>query len=228
MWILIVVLFILSFLASSIRLSLNQSVLTSMAISFGAAFLVFISHPFSIQINMQALLDMLQTYPVFSSLCILLIFECVLFLLLSSRMIDSFFHSTINWFDAIALYCPSVILLAGMFILQNYLFHINTEYSFALVALACSFGFFVCLTLAVFVFRYLLSDWMQRFNIVILIVFLQLIIAMYLPLILSGLRVQQTHLEPDWISTLTFLTLLLTCGWIGYRLSGYRWRRSNP
>lgn len=225
MWIPLSLLFVLSFVSTSIRLSLSGFPASALLIPLAFSLGVFALYPAAAQINIQALEALLQSYSTFSSFCTLLILEGTLLILLTSHLIRAHFSASFKWYDTAFMLCPSLTTFAGAFVLQNYIFHMDTRLSFLTASALFSFGFFCVFTLLVFLLRFVLRDWIFRLHLGILLTYVQLIIAMYLPLLLTEVRVHQSHLGVDGVSIAAFFFIFFLFCCVGYTLPRIRWRR---
>ncbi|NCU31724.1 MAG: hypothetical protein EOM23_02045 [Candidatus Moranbacteria bacterium] len=173
--------------------------------------------PYAVRINLKDISMMLNSSDVVSLLCTFQIIESVIFLLLSLYLIRSHYRTSSRWFEWIIPYVPSGIFMTGLFVSEVYLFNTLNDMSFGMTALIFAMGVFALLIINAFAIRILLPSWGFRMEMKVIISFFQIMLGMFLPLILMGLKIQGTQLQVSFArSVLVWIGLLgvFICGHI--------------
>lgn len=111
---------------------------------------------------------------------------------------------------------PSGVFLLGIFFIQTYFLNRGWGLAFYQSALIYSAGLFIILWPAAVGIRKLFLNWEWRIELKIMLSFLQIVLAMFLPLLLMGLRTQPVQLGIDIKATLTTFSAMALIMFIGY------------
>jgi hypothetical protein len=145
---------------------------------------------------------------------------CLALLLIRSR------YETRNGWAVRALFLfPAFSLLGGGLGLQRFLFHTTTGWDFARLALGVSTALALLVWAASLVARAVLRHWEWRLELVVILSFLQLILAMFLPMLVVGLKVDQTQWKVEFVPTVLALSgfsMVVALGFLLKRLMGVR------
>jgi len=189
MWIFIFLLCLIGTVLTLVRTSLLERkgmvLLPAAAIALASLGAI----PWAVRINTQELSHHLGRIDVLNGLCTLLVIESLATLLLSARLMKQHAMHRPMGLTTLAALCPSSASLAGIFVLMVLLFNGITGRSYMVIGGLYSVG--VCLALAAgaFLVRYLVSFWHVRLEMILVLSFVQLVFAMFLPLVARGFAV---------------------------------------
>ncbi|MBS9774679.1 MAG: hypothetical protein KGV59_05930 [Tenacibaculum sp.] len=163
---------------------------------------------FSISQNNETLSWLLKQNNLISGIAILLIFESILIIFLTIIQIKSYYNLKFpklwKWISVI----PSVQLIIAFIFLQTYCFLKINGYSFKILALILFLCNILILWILTFSTQKLIKKWENRAELQAIIALFQLLMAMFLPLIAKGQKVNFTQISIDYLS-IAFLTLLI-------------------
>lgn len=216
MWIFLIILFTLSCVQVAVNLSLFTGKRSILLFCFSAALVSFLMFPFSIQLNFQKLALTLNDFNVLALVCTYQIVESILVMILSLTFIRA--HYKEKTFPAAKAFplLPPGVFLAGIFFGQTYLFNVIDNVRFYLQALSLSLLIGVILFLSTVILKKLFLGWEWRMELKIILSFSQIILAMFLPLLLMGLKIQGTQLRVDIKTTLISLLSLILIVFTGF------------
>ncbi|MCD4779524.1 MAG: hypothetical protein K8S27_03100 [Candidatus Omnitrophica bacterium] len=103
---------------------------------------------------------------------------------------------------------PSGVFLVGAFLGETYLFNVIDHMRFYVLALLFSSSIAVVLFANAIALRRLFSGWEWRMELKIVLSFFQIIVAMFLPLLLMGLKIHGTQLQVEIKTTMISLASL--------------------
>ncbi|NLR91475.1 hypothetical protein [Flammeovirga agarivorans] len=211
MWIFI---FIFFAIASAFTV-LNLSVAESKKVFFTTISILMIVnliyYPYSVEVTNQTLSNLLGRSDLVSFIALVQIFESILLIGLFVLQIKGHYKKRakkiISWFTIF----PSFIFLMGLFFLQSYCFINIEEYPFLLIAFAFALGVGVLLYLAVAFVKFILPEWDLRAELKMLTSLLQILLAMFLPLIVKGVQVPFSNLvvevQPILVAGITVISV---------------------
>jgi hypothetical protein len=181
--------------------------------AFVTALVGIVAIPWATRINMQGLTRFLNRLDVLNNLCTVLVIESIFMLLaLAHLMKQHVAHGRISLTRICAL-APSPACLVGVFLLLVFLCNSITGHSYLSIGCAYSLGVFVVLGSGSLLVRRLVTAWYARLEILLVLSFVQLILAMFLPLVARGLAVP-THASDHSLRALV-LTVALSLGFAG-------------
>ena len=172
--------------------------------------------PFSIRINFKTLVSLFNNPDILALACTYQIVESIILMLSAIARIKAHCGEKTIFAARVVSRLPAGIFLVGIFFAETYFFNVVDCNGFWGLALLFSLGtagtFFVCgISL-----RKLLPDWEWRMELSIVLSFFQIVVAMSLPLLLMGLKVQGTQFGTDAfgrvIMTWGFLLLIVFTG----------------
>lgn len=215
----LVILFILGFFHTAINLSLFRR--KRNIAWFGLIFstLIFVVFPLSIRLNVEVLIGFIGSFHTLSTICTYQIVESVAIMLLSILLIKDHYTGSQRSIVKILSLMPSVVFIIGIFFIQIYILS-KWRLTFYQSALIYSAALFIILWLTAVGIRKLFLDWEWRIELKIMLSFLQIVLAMFLPLLLLGLRTNEVQLGIDLkVILITFLamTFIVVIGYVQKR-----------
>lgn len=189
MWLFICLLCFLGTLLTLVKFSLLERKRFTPALALCTAIIVCLSIPWALRINMQGLTRFLNHLDVLNNLCALLVIESIALLLVTAHLMKQHLdHRVFSLAKGIAL-LPSSACITGLFVAMVFLFNQITGRSYSLIGFALGIGGFVGLCLGALLIRFCIKTWAARLEILLVLSFVQLVLAMFLPLLARGLAV---------------------------------------
>lgn len=216
MWLFLIILFVLGFLHTAVNLSLFKRVRYIAFFSFVLSAIIFCLFPFSVRWNIQRLDQLIGNFNTLSFVCTYQIIESIIFMLLSIVLIKNHHSGGQSPVSHLFSVSPSGVFLAGTFFLQAFAFTETSHYPFWLIALLLSLTLLIILSMTALIIRKLLSRGAWRIEIKIILSFLQIVLAMFLPLIVVGMKSSRTQLTVDVKATCIVFAIFLVIASIGY------------
>jgi len=189
MWVFITLLCLIGALLTLIRVSLCERKKGPPAMLAGLIVLNLCSLPWATRINMQGLTRFLNRLDVLNNLCTVLVIESILMLLLLAYLMKQHAERKSASVLGVASLAPSPACLAGIFVLMVYLFNSISGHSYWLIGGLYNLGLLVALGGGSVLLRRVLSAWSARLEVMLILSFVQLVLAMFLPLVARGLTV---------------------------------------
>lgn len=200
MWIFACILFALGFMITAFKLSLAKKRRSGFIVALAVALLPLSFFPQAIRINMLQVTVFLGDYATLSSLCTVLILESVIFMWLFVHLMESHYASREMACKKIAAAFPSMGFLAGLLVIQIFLFNLLNGWAFWMVAGVYSAVVFLCVGIGTIAVRIVLRRDIWRLEALLVLIFLQLAMSMFLPMIVAGLQVPDTPFRADRFS----------------------------
>ncbi|MEA3328586.1 MAG: hypothetical protein U9Q08_02460 [Candidatus Omnitrophota bacterium] len=222
MWLFLIILFMLGFLHTTINLSLLGKKRYVIGFNAALAAVSFFLFPFAARLNIQMLDRFVGNFNRLSSICAYQIIESILIMLLSLLLIKDHYAGRQKMSSRFLSLLPSGIFLAGVFFLQTYLFNVIEKFQFYFIALILSLTLFGVLILSALGIRRLFPKWEWRIELKIILSFLQILLSMFLPLIIIGMKIGHTQLQVDVKAAVITLAAMLIVVSAGYYKSNYR------
>ncbi|MBI1976012.1 MAG: hypothetical protein HYS56_00715 [Candidatus Omnitrophica bacterium] len=213
MWLFLGILFILGFIHTvhSISLLAKKRHQLIYAALVSAAILMFF--PLSAKMNLQTAFQFLSDFNALSAACAFQAFESIGMMLLSFLLIKSRYAGRNRMMTQSLVLAPSGIFLAGLFLMQTSLFHAIERISFFLIALGFAVGVFTVLILSAAALDKWIKVWEWKMESKIALSFLQILLAAFLPLVIVGANIGQSHFEiPVKQTMVVLLTMTGFCG----------------
>jgi hypothetical protein len=225
MWIFLLVIFFLSCLHQAMNLSLYGKTRNILYFCLFIAAVGLAMFRFSIRINFMSIAALLNDANGLALACTCQIIESAIFMLAVFAQIRAHYEDKTAFSANLVGLLPSGIFLVGVFFSETYLFNIVNDMRFVGLALVFSAALAGALFIAGFSLRKLIPRWEWRMELKIILSFLQIVLAMCLPLLLMGLKIQGTQLKVEEFGPVFtawgFLALIVMMGLCG-RL---RWQR---
>ncbi|MCC6758590.1 MAG: hypothetical protein IT395_03065 [Candidatus Omnitrophica bacterium] len=219
MWLFLGILFLFGGLHTVNNISLinkRRYQLICCAFISAAAFILF---PILTKINIQAVDRGLSDFNVLSMVCTFQVFESMAAMLISLLLIKNHYNGQNRMRIHYLALLPSGVFLAGLSLIQMYLFHGIEGIHFVWIALGFAGSLFVILGLSVAVLNKLERVWEWKIESKIILAFLQILLAMFLPLIIVGMNIGESHFKIYFGQTLA--TFLFMLGLVG---TGFLWQ----
>jgi hypothetical protein len=208
MWLFLILIFFLSYMYLAISISLFERKRATLFYSLIIGFMGFVLFPYATQVSLSNVRMALNDHNFVSLICVLQIIESAIFLILSLLLIRAHYKGSSRVAERMIPYIPSGIFFAGMFMFETYLFNMVSGMSFGTISLLFSASIFVLLFTSALIIRKLIHSWEIRMEIRVILSFFQIMLGMFLPLILMGLKVRGTQLQVQVIeSVLTWIGL---------------------
>lgn len=199
----------LGFLHTSVNFSLLRKKRYIAVFSSVLAVISFSFFPLAVRLNIQTVNRFMSSFNVLSFVCTYQIIESILFMLLAVLLIKDHYAGRQKPGSKFFSLLPSGIFLTGIFFLQTFLFNIPGKFQFYLIALILSLALFAILWLSALGIRRLFPGWKWRIELKIILSFLQVLLAMFLPLIITGMKMGHTQLQVDIKATVITLAAML-------------------
>lgn len=195
MWLFLILIFSLSYMYSAISISLFEKKRAALVYSLILGLVGFVFFPYAARVSLSEVNAALNDRDFVFSVCILQIIESSVFLVLSSFLIRAHYKRSTRFVEKIVPYVPSGIFMAGVLMLQTYIFNRVSGMNFATVSLLFSASVFILLFSGALITRKLMRTWEMRMELRVILSFFQIMLGMFLPLILIGLKVQGTQIR---------------------------------
>ena len=219
MWIFPCILFTLGLLITIIKLSLAVKMRNSMIVVLVAAFLPLPFFPLTVRINMADITALLGDYGVLSTLCTIFIGEAIISMWLFINLMKfDYLRENAGWKRVISIF-PAAGFLIGLIVIQIFLFNFMDGRAFWIIAGSYSAIIFFSVCLGMLFVRWIFQRGIFRLEALLVLLFFQLVLSMFLPMIIAGIEVSETHFQVDLfsIAVTTGCVIILISG--GYLLS---------
>ena len=221
MWIFVFLLFTLGFFITLIKLSLAVKFRTGIVLAFFAAVLPLSFFPLAVRVNTAIITALLGDYGVTSSLCTFFICEAVILMCLFPALFQEKSFARMGRIKKLLFLFPSPGFILGLAVIQILLYNYMNGRSFVVIAFAYSILVFFSFCVGLITFHYVVRREYIRLEILLSLVFFELVFSMFLPMIATGLEVPKSHFTIDPFSifvTITSAVFLFICG---YMLPGF-------
>lgn len=229
MWILLSILFVMGFIHTACNISLLTEIRYRISYSFLIFLGIFILFRWSTMLNIQQVDQFLSGFSTLSSTCVFQVAEGLMIMFVSLLLIRSHYQTlTSSWFQKIASYialAPSGIFLVGLFLVQTYAFNVIEDTPFYQIALGLAIVGFLILMIVSTAIASLIRSWESRVELKIVLSFLQVLLAMFLPIIVTGNKLQESHFVFELSQTLITIMLLLSVIFSGLYWHRFKLRR---
>jgi len=221
MWLFLILLFILGWLHSMVNLSLLKKRKSIFIFALGLSAISFGLFPLAIKINVQTINQAMHDANILSLACTYQIIEALAVMLLALVLIKSHYGGKAAVIPESSALFPSGIFLGGVFISQVYFFNVIHDVSFPIAALIFSLLILAIMGTSSWGIRKLISSWAWRVEIKILLSFFQMILAMFIPLVLAGMRTNaQGYKINTWAAIITLACMMIPVI-LGFSLKRY-------
>ncbi len=200
MWIFPCILFTLGLLITIIKLSLAVKMRNSIAVALAAAFLPLPFFPLTVRINMADITALLGDYGVLSTLCTIFIGEAIISMWLFVNLMKfDYLRENAGWKRVISVF-PAAGFLIGLVVIQIFLFNFMNGRAFLMIAGSYSAIIFFSVCLGMLFVRRIFRRGIFRLESLLVLLFFQLILSMFLPMIVAGIEVPETHFQVELFS----------------------------
>lgn len=223
MWLFVAIFFGIACCYTVINLSLADKSLT---LWFGIALLALcsvIAYPFSLDMTNHTLKDWLQKETTISSIALIQIFESIALIFVSITQIKSHYNTKQNKYLSWVSIMPSIVFVIGIFFLQSFLFLNVERLSYARLGFFFMLGLVIILFFLSLLFKTLLRQWAIRAELKLLLSLFQILLAMFLPLVLTGYKISFSNLEIDKLAIEMAFGIMIPIIVIGF----YTYYRKN-
>lgn len=209
MWLFLGILFLFGGLHTVNNISLLSKRRYQLAYCALISMAVFMFFPFAAKVNIQAINRALSDFKMLSVVCTFQVFESMALMLISLFLIRNHYDGQTRGAVQYLALLPSGVFLAGLLLIQMYLFHRIVGASFSLVAFGFAIVIFIVLGLSTLALNKLERIWEWKMESKITLSFLQIILAMFLPLIIVGGNIGESHFRFQLGQTLAVLLFIL-------------------
>ncbi len=227
MWFFLTCIFAINIIGMSIRFSLYSRWYCSILAVVAVIIAVGGAYPFAIRLNIQDISTFMNNYNTLANICVIMIFESIsIFLLITHLLRSHFQNKAITWGKCIVLF-PSLSGIVGLFI--GLVFVLNNVSGWQLGLLT-----FVILTIVLTVLsvlqlfmRFIITSWQGRFDLVLILAFIQIVIAMFLPLVIGGMNVahaDQQHTGQDFFISISCFVVIAIIAFCTRKIINNFWR----
>ena len=209
----------------SIRFSLYESWQNCVVAIVAVIAVLALSYPVAVRLNLQDVSAFMNDYNSLMNVCVVIIIEAVSLLLLVARLLKSHFNNkVVTWSKAIVLF-PSISGMIGLFVGLVYMLNCISGWQLGLLAFVSLAVVLVALLLLQVLFRFIAASWRFRLDMVLVLAFIQIIIAMFLPLVVNGMgkiNINVHNLGRDFIFCfLAFVSIGLISYLIRFSINKY-------
>ncbi|NQX84581.1 MAG: hypothetical protein HRT67_01430 [Flavobacteriaceae bacterium] len=173
-------------------------------------------YKFSLSQNNQTLDWLIQQENLVSAIAIVLTFEAILIVFLTILQIKSYYKMTTpsiwKWISVI----PYFQLIVALVFFQTFVFLKISGYAFPLLSLGCFASSIIILSLLTFGIQISIKKWSHRAEMQALLALFQLLLAMFLPLIARGQKVNFTQITVDYAAIAILIFIVGILGLVGY------------
>lgn len=210
------VFFIFSVVHILIKWSLSTSK-TQIVIQIGiSAVLCLAFYPISLNLTQDQWMHFLTQKNSITSVAIVQILESISMLILCVHTLKGkVLHKKNNWLSIIE-YVPSVVFIGGLFFLQLTIFTVFNGYDYAYLNGFYIGGLILFSVSGIAFLRFVLPEWEFRTELSFMVSLLQLLVAMFLPLIVQEISVPYSQFVVDYNSILVTGTVFFVFLGIGF------------
>lgn len=225
----LVLLLFLSILAighTMLTLSLYENKVLLWSVVGVIAISVLVMLPLSMKVNTLTMMAWVQSKEVLLSICTFQIVESMAVMFLTIRMMrNHFLHRDQGKILTNGILFPNGLVFVFLFVGLGGLLHVAHQWSYWLIALMMSAAVVVVLFLSVIFLRMVFQQWIGRLEMKIIINFFQILVAMFIPLMLTGTEMREQVFEIEWIKSslvLMGMMLFVISGWFMHKLAKER------
>jgi len=149
---------------------------------------------------------------------VLLVIEALVVLLLGLQIMRLHYEDQRLTMAKLIGLSPSLFLIAGLVFTLVYGLNAVHGAPFLAVGVGCSLSAFVCLLAVSFLLRRAIRPWVVRLELLVVLCFGQLLLAMSLPLLIGGAPLPGETVRPDWVATVVLGAVAVTGALAGYGL----------
>ncbi len=217
MWLILMVLFMTGFVLAVLKLSLMKGVwwIPAGIITAGAPMLF---RNMTVRLNIQDVEALLGDYGFITTVSTVVILESLVLLLFSVSLMSDHFSERKNRLWPKLIFLPSLAVITGLVLFQVLLFNMISGKTYLSLAAYEAAAIAVLFTLGWAFALLIMRDWLQRLELTVVFAFLQLIIAMFIPIIAAGLEMPVSNFEIHTGSILFTFFVLLSTASAGYFL----------
>ena len=211
----LLIFFLFSFLTTIFNLSMLEKKRQKL-IAFALVFLFcWGTYPFAIHQTNQTFNQVIKNPQLISSVAVVQIIESILLVVLAFNRIGGRFKQQSKWGLNLLTILPSMVFLGGLFFLQIAAFLTIGNTSFE--AIATIFSLVILFLVLIFTtgIRQFIPSWEVRTELKIMLSFLQIIFAMFLPLIVNEIKVPYTNLVIEYRSIIVLFSALIFFFFLG-------------
>lgn len=197
----LLIIYSISFLATALGISLFTKRPGGIIGGFVASMAIFIAYPFCLGVSAQQISSMLGDYALLNDICLIAIIESTVTIFLGTKLIRSHYkkEKRTSWiqvwrFPSFVLFILNGLLLVRFFYTFSGIPYFRIAVIFALI-------FFLILMAVSEILRWSFRNWDFRIELKSLIAFLQIILAMFLPLLVAPVAVSSNALLIDLSAT---------------------------
>ncbi len=217
MWLFLVILLFAGTINMAIKFSLFEKTLNGCLAVIFTILAVGSMYSAAIRMNIQDVTDFMNNYDSLVNVGIIVIAESVSILLLAARLLADHSNNKKVTFSKIIVMCPSVSGIIGLYIGLVYMLNCISGWQLGLLAFVSLAGALIALLLFHLLLRFVVLSWQFRLDIVLILAFVQIVIAMFLPLIVSGrMSIANSYdhnLGRDFIFCISAMTIILVAAY---------------
>ncbi|MBD3319687.1 MAG: hypothetical protein GF350_01170 [Chitinivibrionales bacterium] len=210
MLIFLCVIYFTGFCATTLGLSLYSKRLCTIIAAAVTASAILLSYPLCVKAGTRHIALLLNNYSLLTDICLLAIIESTVAIITGIKLIENhYLHDKKNPWLQLLLF-PSLVLIILNTLALIYLFYSFSGVTYSHLAFLFAAGFFVVLIAASEFFRLLFRQWDFRIELKSLTALLQVVLAMFLPLLVARVGVKDKSLQVDVSS------MFISCAVIGF------------
>lgn len=221
MWVFLSILFLLGFIHTVVNLTLIGKMRGKFLACLSVTGCIFVLFPLSARINIQRVNEYLSNFGSLSTACCYQVFESIVIMLISFLLIRNHYNHKDCFRWSILALIPSGIFLVGMFFMQTYLFNVIEEIPFWVISGSFVTAVFVLTFIFVLLVSKMIKEWEWQLELKIVLAFVQMLLAMFLPLVITRNRVLVTQFEISFVNSALPLLIMASILGLGFLRQRY-------
>ncbi len=214
----IFILIVLALILAIVKMSLCEKYVYMLVNSIFIVLPCLLFYPVAVRMSEQYIL-MLFSDPGFLGLvCLIIVIEALVTMLLSVRLMEAHYKKQRALIIRSLAIFPSVVFHVWLGVMLVLVQNRIMGYSFLLVTLLFLTGVILIVLLTSISVRYILSEWQSRLSLMLSLAFLLLVIAMFLPLLITDIKSPDNSWDVSLLNTLGLLVLIAGGTGIGYNI----------
>jgi hypothetical protein len=223
MFIFVILLMLLGLLFCMVQMC-KLSIKMLLGYSFLMGFILIIFYPLLITISWKSVQTLVHDRAFVTGCCIYQILESVLFIMLSFPEVNHHNKNSKAWYYHLLYYLPSMIAVVGLLGMELLFLYIFQNKSYVLLISLMGISVVMLLTVSALLLRYILTSWETIMKIKTMLLIFQIIIAMFIPLMLSNTHVISTNLMINYHHSIICAVIILLSAGTGYLLYAFNIR----
>ena len=201
MWLFILIIILTSISGSIIKLSLFERQLNSTLVILAVIAVVLAISPLGMRLNTQDVENFINNINTLTSLCTLMTAEALVLLLLIAHMLRYHIEKNCNIIFRIIFFLPSPVLVFSLFMPLVFCYNNINGHNYSSITTIYLISAAVLIFILSTLIRFCFHSFQGRLDIVLVMTFIQLIVAMFMPIAVNGM-IFNTISEQGYLSKL--------------------------